>query len=203
MEWLEKAAQQNNPQAMDRLGEWFRFHGGDKEKAVSYYHAGVELGWKNSMSCLAETLRNGEGCPKDLRQAAIWGGDSYHFWDLLGDARRALESGATDELDCDLNQLCYALGWGLYWYQYKTWGWKNQSAENKAFCNRCLDFYCSCVELQQESIFTFLLFWNRTTGVKGPGQMIARVVWEGREDNLVKTFEQHGGEEPEMKRIKK
>jgi hypothetical protein len=40
-------------------------------------------------------------------------------------------------------------------------------------------------------------------GVKGPGQMIAQMVWDGREDNLVKTFEESGREEPEMKRIKK
>jgi hypothetical protein len=32
---------------------------------------------------------------------------------------------------------------------------------------------------------------------------IAEMVWEAREDNLVKRFEQMGGEEPEMKRIKK
>jgi hypothetical protein len=57
------------------------------------------------------------------------------------------------------------------------------------FGNRCLDFYCSCVALQQKSIFMFLWYWNRTTGVKGPGQMIAQMVWEGREDKLVKGFE--------------
>jgi hypothetical protein len=33
--------------------------------------------------------------------------------------------------------------------------------------------------------------------------MIGHLVWEGREENLVKTFEQHGGEEPEKKQIKK
>jgi hypothetical protein len=39
--------------------------------------------------------------------------------------------------------------------------------------------------------------------VKPPGQLIAQLVWEEREDNLVKTFEESGGEELEMKRIKK
>jgi hypothetical protein len=33
--------------------------------------------------------------------------------------------------------------------------------------------------------------------------MIAQMVWEQREDNLVKNFEKADGEEPEMKRIKK
>jgi hypothetical protein len=200
VEWLEKAANQNNPLAMYWLGDWFRFEGGsDKEKAVSYFRGASELGWKYSMGCLARMLREGEGCAKDLRQTAIWSAkvDYYVFWDVLGAAKRALERGTTEELDCDFNQLCYSLGWGLYWYQYGIEDWNHQSDEKKAFGNRCLDFYCSCVELQQESIFTFLLFWNRTTeGVKGPGQMIAQVVWDGREEILVKLLEQMGGEEP-------
>jgi hypothetical protein len=142
------------------------------------------------MYFLAEMLRDGEGCERDLRQAVIWGAkaDLYVFWDLLLIAKRALESGAMETLNCDFNQLCYSLGWGLYWYQYGSEEWNEQDNEEQAFGNRCLDCYCFCVELQQESIFKFLLCWNLTTGVKGPGQMIAKMVWEGREDKLVKTF---------------
>jgi TPR repeat protein len=206
VEWLEKAASnQNNPEAMEWLGWWFLYDGDDKEKALSYFRAAAELGWERSMNSLAEMLKDGEGCVKDSRQAVIWStkGDSNVFWDLLGNAGQALKSGAREDLDCDFDQLCYSLGWGLFWYQYETGRRKNQNAEAQTFGNRCLDFYCSCVELQQESIFTFLWFWNRTTGVRGPGQMIAQMVWEGREDNLVKTFEQNGEKEPETKRIKK
>jgi hypothetical protein len=193
VEWLKKAANQNNPKAMYWLGCWFRNEGGDKEKAVSYFRAAAELGWKGSKQGLANMLRNGEACEKDLSQAVIWGakGASCWFWDLLNEARLLFESGATEKLDCDFNQLCYSLGWGLYWYQYEAWRWNHQNDEKKAFGIRCLDYYCSCVELQQKSIFTFLLCWNQTTrGVKGPGQMIAQMVWEGREDNLVKKFEE-------------
>jgi hypothetical protein len=207
VEWLEKAANQNNPQAMDWLGDWFRNERGNDEKAVPYYRAAVELGWKNSMYSLAELLRHGSGCVKDLRQAAIWSakGGSFVFWDVVGDARRALKSGATEDLGCDFDQFCYLIGWGLYWYQYGSKNWNQPSGEDQVFGNRCLDFYCSCVELQQKSIFTFLWFWNRTTGgVKGPGQMIGKMVRAGREDNLVKTFEESGGEDaPRLKRIKK
>jgi hypothetical protein len=205
LEWLEKAANQNNPQAMDWLGYWFRNEGGNnKEQALSYHRSGAELGWKNSMHCLSEMLRNGEGCAKDLREAVICsakGSDLHFFWNRLRDAGRALKSGATEHWDCDFNQLCYSLGWGLYWYQYGSEEW-NES-DDQAFGNRCLDHYCSCVELQQKSIFTFLWFWNRTTGVKGPGQMIAQMVWEQRKDNMVQIFDESDGEEPETKRIKK
>jgi hypothetical protein len=88
-------------------------------------------------------------------------------------------------------------------YGSGDWIWRS-NGEEKAFGNRCLNYYCLCVALQQKSIFTFLLCWNQTTGgVKGPGQMIAQMVWELREDNLVKLLEQMGGEELETKQIKK
>jgi hypothetical protein len=204
LEWLEKAANQNNPRAMHWLGTWFRNEGGDKEKAVSYYRASAELGWKSSMDHLAEMLRDGVGCDKDWRQAIIWsakGNDGSVFYAALLNARSQVEDATSVDLDCDLR--CYLLGWGLYWYQYGNKEWRRRSDAQKEFGNRCIDFYCSCVELQQKSIFTFLLFWNRTIGIKGPGQMIGKLVWEQREDNLVRAFEEIDGEEPETKRIKK
>jgi hypothetical protein len=168
VEWLEKAANQNNPYAMDRLGEWFQGKGGDEKKAVSYFRAAAELGWKDSMRYLAIMLRDGEGCVKDFRQAVIWSakGAPYSFHNMLADAKRALESRTAEDLGCDFNQICYLLGWGLYWYRYGSEDWNLHSEKVKAFGNRCLDYYCSCVELQQESIITFLLCWNWMTGVK-------------------------------------
>jgi hypothetical protein len=208
LEWMEKAAKQNNPSAMQWLGYWFRREGGEKEKAMAYYRTAAELGWKFSMYLLAVILKNGEGCAKDLRQAVIWsakGNNAQVIWEALDSSKRAMERGTTGDLDCDFSQLCYSIGWGLYWYQYGNEHFKVKFHENQAFVERCLDFYCSCVELQQKSIFTFLLCWNRTTGgIKGPGQMIAHMVWEGREENLLQTFEESfGEEEPETKRIKK
>jgi hypothetical protein len=208
VEWLEKAVNQNNPEAINDLGRWFGRGGGDKEKALSYYRAAADLGWKDSFNWLAIMLRHGVGCVEDLRQAVIWsakGGSnaSYVFWYRLAQAKRALKSGLTEALDCDFDQLCYSLGWGLFWYQYGNMNWNDQSDKKQVFGEKCLNYYCSCVELQQKSIFTFLLCWNRTTGVKGPGQMIAQLVWETREGNLVKKFALRDGKEPETKRIKK
>jgi hypothetical protein len=146
-------------------------------------------------------MNSGEGCAKNLRQAVIWGakGGSSWIWKLLEYARRVLKGGTTEDLDCNFDQFSYSLGWWLFWYWYgigdwKGQEWKGQRDKIKALARRCLDYYCSCVELQQKSIFLFLLCWNRTTGgIKGPGQMIAQMVWEEREDNLVKTFEESGG----------
>jgi hypothetical protein len=210
LEWLEKAVHQNNPNAIYWLGDWFEDGGGDnKEKAVRYYHVAAELGWTGGMYVLANMLKRGEGCVKDLRQAVIWSPQSNNpsvIWDLLWETIRALESGATENFGCDFSQLCYSLGWGLYWYLYESLDWDDdhhQTDKKMAFSERCLDYYCSCVEEQQKSIFTFLLLWNQTTGVKGPGQMIAQMVWEGREDNLVKKFEQPQRGSARLKRIKK
>jgi hypothetical protein len=194
---------------MDRLGKWFGFGGGDnKEKAVSYYRGAAELGWKSTMRFLSGVLRDGEGCEKDLIQAVVWSAkiDPYVFWAQLGDAKGALGCRALEDLDCDFDQLCYSLGWGLYWYWYDSEEWNESNDEQKAFDHRCLNYYCSCVELQQKSILTFLLCWNRTTGVKGPGQMIAQMVGEERSKNLMKEFDEENEEqhqEPDTKRIKK
>jgi tetratricopeptide (TPR) repeat protein len=185
LEWLEKAANQYNPMAMDRLGYVFR-EKGEYEKALSYYRASAELGWKYGMLYLGEMLENGLGCGKDLRQAVILyaqGGDEW-FFVVLDRARLAVENETTD---CDFDQLCYWLGWGLYWCMYGTEDWKRQNdKKNKVFGNRCIDYYCENVELQQESILTFLLCWNKTTGVKGPGLMIAQMVLE---ESLILPFQ--------------
>jgi hypothetical protein len=210
VEWLEKAANQNNPSALRYLGNWFGSErlGNDKEKAVSYYHASAELGWKASMSKLAQMLRYGEGCEQEFIQAVIWGvkAGSGWFWNMLPAVRVKSQNEMTNNLDCDFSQLCYTLGWGLYWYQYDTERWGMESDDDQAFGNRCLDYYCSCVELQQKSIFTFLLYWNQTAAVKDVGVLIAQMIWEERSKNLLKEFDEENEEqhqEPEMKRIKK
>jgi TPR repeat protein len=192
LEGLEKAAEQNNPWAMHCLGNWYRAKAGQKEKAVSCYRAAAALGWRISMKYFARRFRDGEGCVKDLSQAVMWSakGDSYRFWELLTYVRLAFVGGTTEDLGCNFDRLCYSLGWGAYWYLHNTERWNKQSDKDKAFGSRCLDFYCSCVELQQESIFAFLLCWNRATGtVKEVGVMVGKMVWEGREDNLVKMYD--------------
>jgi TPR repeat protein len=194
--WLKQAANQNNPQAMDWLGNWLRSDEwlrdeSDRERALSYYRAAAELGWKDSMRSLGIMLQCGEGCAKDLGQAAMWsarGRSWIVFVEILKKSGRPAV--ITKMKGCDFDRLCYSLGWGVYWYLYQIPYWKNAiSDENKDVCERYLDYYCSCVELQQKSIFTFLMCWNQTTGVKDIGSIIGKMVWEQREDNLVKSFE--------------
>jgi hypothetical protein len=208
-DWLEKAAKQNNRKAMEELGEWFTKEGTkNEEKAVSYSRAAAELGSEIAMTYLAGRLKNGTGCAVDLRQAAVWSvkGDPNldDFWEVLVEAQQAFENYETANLGNDFDQLCYTLGWGLYWYFYEFQHGSSLLLEDK-FEYHCLDYYISCFKLQRKSIFTFLLCWNRTTGVKGPGQMIAQMVWEGREDNLVQSLDGQPEEasEPEFKRMKK
>jgi hypothetical protein len=194
VEWLEKAAKRNNPGAIHRLGAWFRRKGGnEKAKELSHYRAAAALGWSLSMGWLARILKEGDGCERDFREAALWsvkGQYTDSFWRVLEEAQAAWEQDTLEEyLECDFHQLCYSLGWGVFWRMLGE-DWERISFESEAFfAERCLDYYCSCVELQQKSIFTFLLCWNQTVGIKGPGQMIGKMVWEEREDNMVKLFE--------------
>jgi hypothetical protein len=199
VEWLEKAASQNNPEAMDWLGDWFRTGGDeDDKKAVSFYRAAAELGLMSAMESLAGMLRVGAGCKKDLRRAAIWGAQGFSnvFRRIFDAAEMARDVYGRDEkvfadLGCDFHQLCYALGWGFYWYLFDTAEWDAKEPlidEEEWFASNLLYFYCSCVELQQKSIFTFLWWWNQTVGVKDVGRMIAQMVWEGREENLVQPY---------------
>jgi hypothetical protein len=192
LEWLEKAGNQNNPEAMNWLGIWFNFGGGnDKKKAGSYFRAGAEMGWRISMCNLTELLRSGEGgVKKDFIQATIWGakGGSGIFWDLLNSARFCWEKKITEHMTFGFDQLCYSLGWGLYWYLYDSQDYKGRIASDKAFSECCIDYYCSRAELQ-DSIVTFLLFWNQTMGVKDVGMLIGRMAWEERKENVEKFLE--------------
>jgi hypothetical protein len=188
VEWLEKAANQNNPQAMDWLGNSGRYgDDDDKEKSVSLWRSAAELGWTIAMSSFARMLAKGNGCAKDWRQAAIWSAKG-HNWILFCDLVCKTFQRTETFLDCEFNQLCYSLGWGVYWYVYGSEQWGAFTYVEDEFGRRCLDYYCSCVELQQKSIVTFLLFWNQTVGIKDVGVVIGKMVWEEREDNLVKSI---------------
>jgi TPR repeat protein len=188
MEWLVTAANQNNPRAIEQLGRLFK-NRGDFYSALEHHHRAAELGWENSMEQLVKMYRDGNGCEKDLRQAAMWSAqsDPEAFWNFLKDSLVTFLAGEKDNLNNDFDQLCYTLGWGLYWYEYDADEWKKTDL-NDLFGSRCLKYYCLCVELQQKSIVTFSLCWNKTVGAKAPGQLIARMVWAEREDNLMKSM---------------
>jgi TPR repeat protein len=192
LELMEKAAKQNNPVAMSRLGDWCSRNGAAEKTTAFLHHVrAAQMGWKDSLDSLAEMLKHRKGCGKESRQAVKWSaeGNAIEFWEQLGDARVAFKQGLTEDLDGNFNQMCFILGWGLYWYVCYNGEWDHRTIDETTFGLCCLNYYCSCVELQQKSIFTFLLYWNqRSGGVKGPGQMIGKIVWEGREDNLVKGF---------------
>jgi hypothetical protein len=196
VEWLEKAAQQNNPKGMYLLGNWFGQTGRDRVRAISCYHSAAALGSKRSMEALAGMLmRTEEGYKRDIKQAAKWGAKAEDdsgemFWFILKDTERAWKSGMTQCSGVDFDLLCYALGWGLYWHVYGSAKHMYCSDREKAFAGRCLDFYCKAVEAQRESIFMFLLCWKASFGVKEVEKMVAQMVWEGREDRLVRSFEE-------------
>jgi hypothetical protein len=183
LELLETASSDHhNPYAMDRLGFWFgSWRGGNqRDKARSYYLEAAKRGWKRSARALMIMYKNGQGCAKDLSRAAFWGaqcGEELFFCHLLKEAR-AKGKGKTEA------DLVYSLGSGLFWEVYGSQGWSELPQKDKAFGEQCLDYYCQCVEMQQKSIWTFLLCWNQTFGVKDVGVLMAKMVWEQRRGNL-------------------
>jgi hypothetical protein len=92
-------------------------------------------------------------------------------------------------LGCDFSELCFELGKGLYFSIYDSAAWKSDlNSRWKDFGEKVLDYYVAAVNLQMQAVFCFLVVWNRLTGVKEVGRIIAQMVWETREKHLVTPF---------------
>jgi hypothetical protein len=184
VEWSERAALAQNPYALYSLGYWWRNvdEGNDQDKAWSSFYAAATLGWKTAMDLVAEMLIDRESCESNVRQAIRWSARGKYanvFWDMLK---------AEAENDLVKDELRYLLGEGLYWYLYQSNAWYDCGTTQKIFGESCMDFFCANVELQQKSIWTFLLCWKQRGLVKEVGVLIGKRVWEERADNLVQQF---------------
>lgn len=171
---------QNNPEALYWLG--YCHESENILNIVTFYLASAEMGWKASMDSLARIyLGELKGLEEaDYIKAVRWSsqGESFYFWYLLkianNDSKYIL-------LKTQSNLLMMELGKGLYWYMYDTNGWKEQKLKERDFGQKCMDYYCENINLQQQSIFLFLHVWNKTTGgVKDPGRIIGKMVWDAR-----------------------
>jgi hypothetical protein len=182
LSWLEKAAEQDNPEALYRLGEWFAYQKDNKE-ATLQFEASAKLGWAAAMKKLAQRCSIGADCAVDRKQAVIWAakGKSKMLDAWLEDARRDFEWGRTDDFDYNFNELCFALGWGLHVHPSK----RKLPDLVTEFGARCIRYYLACIEAQRIAVMTFMLCWTRTLGVKDVGQIIGRMVWEDREQCCV------------------
>jgi hypothetical protein len=203
LKWLEKAG--DNCSANWRKGLYFSQVENSPEKALNCFRKAGGAGRRDAMEEAANFTKS-----KNLIGAVILSAKAVNygplFWNVLRDAMRA-EKTNRKNLDCDFDQLCYFLGWGLFWYRFGTMYWNEDDDEEEddemdektaAFSHRCLDFYCANVETQQKSLLTFLLFWNQTVGVKDVGRMIGKLVWEDRREHLVTLFKNNRNQ----KRIK-
>jgi TPR repeat protein len=169
---VEKHAAEKHPHALYLLGESY----GHGVEALGYFREAERLGWQPAAGKIAALVTEKR---EQIRWSAI-ANDVGKFWGFLIEIWEAGEGE---------DQVVYALGWGCYWHMYFVEDAPYRRGDHEMFAVASLKYYCSCVELQQDSIFTFLMFWNQSVGVKEVGQMIGQMVWEGREDNLVKEFE--------------
>jgi hypothetical protein len=190
---LERAASQNNPWAMDLLGDWFRSETGGKDydKAKLYYETAASLGWRPSFISRMDMSDLGQGGERNLTEAILWAarGECDGFWRLSQECICALQNHTTADLECDFNLLALHLGSGAYWFMYGNERWCLQPAKVREFSERCLDYYCTTIDLQQKAILVFLWFWQKEVGgLKEIGEIIGKMVWEGRENCLIKAF---------------
>ena len=78
----------------------------------------------------------------------------------------------------DLDDFVYMhMGKGLYWYDYPT-------APITLFYN----YYCENIDIQQESLYLFLLIWKTFFGSKDVGTLIAKYVWKDRYNFPILNF---------------
>jgi hypothetical protein len=181
VELLEKAAQQNNPKAMDWLGNWYRdsINSSDTEMAMSYFRAAAELGWKDGKLKLATAYRDGVFEKNNWNEAFRWGadyGEQEPFFGMVQTVYRS-QSGP--------NIIYYAIGRGLYWHVYGSKAWNCRKPMEREQYLRCLHYYCDNVDIQKKSVWTFLWCWNQIVGVKDVGVMIGKLVWGKREECMI------------------
>ena len=75
MKWLRKSAQQNNPNAMDYIGDLYMDGNGvpiNKQEAVKWYRKAADLGFDEAMWNLGRCYEKGEGVEKNIDQAVYW-----------------------------------------------------------------------------------------------------------------------------------
>jgi TPR repeat protein len=180
--YMEKSAAANNFVALFTFGRHYQSQN-DPVKAHSYFLRAAELGSTQATERLIVMKALGNGCKQDRIAAVHWAAriGSNWFEKLMSETERSHKSGKPEF------RMCYALGEGMYWHMFGSKVWSVVPyQEVTAFGERCLKYYCEMVELQQESICTFLLFWNRAVGVKDIGVVIGKKVWEERKENLIK-----------------
>jgi hypothetical protein len=138
----------------------------------------AEVGWANTVAAALREIYEAE---ENLAQAVLWagrekgGGDRERFFGLIESAVQI--PGQTRD------RICFNIGKVMYWKLYEE-----ELGLDEAFQEKCLDFYISSVELQQKAVW-LILWYFKQSGMKDVGGLIAKMVWEEREMNLIQSFE--------------
>jgi TPR repeat protein len=185
VEWLEKAANQNSTRAMAALA-YFHEKNGNLKVMWEFLMAAAELGNLQSMARIGSGYERGVGKPADLCEAMRWyfkGNKETRAYRIV----REILEGKMEICGGNVDRFCYCLGAGLFWHGHGMPMYNRQPLETTAVLEQALEYYCLNVDLQQESLLTFLMFWNRRSNVKQVGSIIAKMVWNEREDKLIVT----------------
>jgi len=175
-------ADEKNPFAMAELGSDLYRNNIDVCTAELLLMSAAESGHAEAAAELCELYSQKHDMLKLAQYSPLSESETRYFSHCLNTAIIHSEYRTTQ---CDFNVLMMYLGKGLYWRK-SLMRIQYTDDEVQKFKLQCLEYYCSKIDLQQAAIFTFLLCWKRATyALKGIGIVIAKMVWDGRYENLI------------------
>jgi len=181
---IERLATQNHPRAQYLLGMIYKANG-QHEKAIFYLETSVNAGWNTGALYLSDIFYKNEYGFRNLVKFAKFCSANY-----LARILDSLKYEAYEESGCDPNILALEIGKKQYWWFYGHFPFREHVDKEAVTAKKYLKYYCYMMELQQQSIFQFLYYWNEMGGIKDIGKMIAKKVWESRYTNPIKSFVQ-------------
>jgi len=184
MNVIKNAAEENNPEACLVYAHYLGYK--RSKGALEYAIKSYDLGNKYSTRLITTMLAVKEN---DYLSKAIFYTSKYENTVFPTMLRHIFNKKIYIVSNC--TSLPLQVGRTMYWqfYQSKQIHY-SATKEIIEFAEKCMDYYCEMMDLQQQSIFSFLLSWNCVTGgMKDVGKLIAKMVWDFRYENAIKKFD--------------
>lgn len=181
---IKNAAEENNPEACLAYANYLGFKRSKRalEYAIKSYNLGNKYAIRLITTMLAVT-------GPDYLSKAIFYTSKYENTIFTAMLHHIFSK--KNLMDPNCTSLPLQIGRTMYWqfYQSKQLNYLTRG-EIIEFGEKCMDYYCEMMDLQQQSIFSFLLSWNYVTGgMKDVGKLIAKMVWDVRYENAIKKFD--------------
>jgi hypothetical protein len=169
------------------------------DKSCENYLLAVEKGWKSAIHAIGTSYYFSP--VERLPLLCQLGGEELNKF--VSEMHFVQTSGEHYE---DIDEICFHIGYSFYRHQMEV------SIDNDAdiaFAVSCFEYFCACIELLRRAVVAAMLSWKKVTGIRGPGSLIGKKIWDGRVQVAWKLlpFDQAvqnraGGKEPQAKKLK-